>query len=123
MNGRGCARAGRRLPRGPGLIDRSDRTGPGAEIMATSQTVDSRSLYASAFTRMAWAFPFTALGLAVTFNFGGFGTDRFSVDLLPDVVGYILIASGANRLLDLHPRARGIRNLALILNYMAIPSL
>src|SRR5262249_52038837 len=46
---------------------------------------------------------------------------QFMIDLLPDFIGYLLIAAGANRLLGLHAKARGIRNLAMVLTFLALP--
>src|SRR5262249_56980528 len=46
---------------------------------------------------------------------------QFMIDLLPDFIGYLLIAAGANKLLGLHAKARGIRNLAMVLTFLSLP--
>ena len=74
--------------------------------------------FAAAFGRLFWAFLFLGVTVGPTVTVGG---DQFTIDLLPDFVGYLLIASAANRLLPLGPQARSIRNLALALNFLAIP--
>jgi hypothetical protein len=74
--------------------------------------------YAAAFGRLSWAFLFLGVTVGPTVTVGG---DQFAIDLLPDFVGYLLIASAANRLLPLGPQARSIRNLAWALNFLAIP--
>ncbi|HEY8504028.1 MAG TPA: hypothetical protein VIL46_05560, partial [Gemmataceae bacterium] len=47
--------------------------------------------------------------------------DVVMIDLLPDFVGYWLIALGANRLIGALPAARGVRNLALVLAFLSVP--
>jgi hypothetical protein len=74
--------------------------------------------FAAAFGRLFWAFLFLGVTVGPTVTVGG---DQFTIDLLPDFVGYLLIASAANRLLPLGPQARSIRNLALALNFLALP--
>src|SRR5207253_130932 len=34
---------------------------------------------------------------------------------------YLLLAAGANKLLELHAKARGIRNLAMVLTFLSLP--
>jgi tetratricopeptide (TPR) repeat protein len=74
--------------------------------------------YAAGFSRIFWAMPLLALTAGPLLQVG---QEQLLLDLLPDFVGYALIASGAGRLMRLHPRARGVRNLALLLNFLSIP--
>ena len=74
--------------------------------------------YASGFARMFWAFLFLGISFRLTWTLG---RQQFMIDLLPDFIGYLLIAAGANRLLGLHAKARGIRNLAMVLTFLALP--
>jgi hypothetical protein len=85
---------------------------------ATESPTDADLRYASGFGSMFWAFLFLGLSLRLTLTLG---RESFMIDLLPDFIGYLLIASGANRLLGLHPKARGIRNLAMVLTFLALP--
>jgi hypothetical protein len=48
--------------------------------------------------------------------------ESFLIDALPDFIGYLMIATAANRLVPLHRLARGVRNLALVLSYLTIPN-
>src|SRR5262249_13292485 len=74
--------------------------------------------HASGFARMFWAFLFLGIRFRLTWSVG---RQQFMIDLLPDFIGYLLIAAGANRLLGLHAQARGIRNLAMVLTFLALP--
>jgi hypothetical protein len=74
--------------------------------------------YAGAFSRMSWAFLFLGISIGPTITTG---SERFTIDLLPDFVGYLLIASAANRLLVLHAGFRSVRNLAFLLVFLALP--
>src|SRR5262249_54509201 len=74
--------------------------------------------YATGFARMFWAFLFLGISFRLTWTLG---RQQFMIDLLPDFIGYLLIAAGANRLLGLHAKARGIRNLAMVLTFLALP--
>jgi tetratricopeptide (TPR) repeat protein len=74
--------------------------------------------YAAAFSRMFWAMPFLALTAGPVLTIGN---EQLLIDLLPDFVGFALIASGAGRLMHLHAGARGVRNLALVLMYLSMP--
>jgi hypothetical protein len=67
---------------------------------------------ASAFRRMFWAFPFF-LDLRV-------GINEVHVDLLPDFVGWALIASALTWILPLAPIVAGLRTLAYWLVFLAI---
>ena len=71
------------------------------------------------FARMRYAFLFTGVTAGPIFTLG---IDQFTIDLLPDFIGYILFVWAANGLLGVHPRARSVRNLALALNFLAIPA-
>jgi hypothetical protein len=51
------------------------------------------------------------------------GQENFLIDVLPDFVGYLMIATAANRLVPFHRRARAARNLALLLTYLSIPTI
>src|SRR5262249_8445981 len=75
--------------------------------------------YASGFARMFWAFLFLGISFRLTWTLG---RQQFMIDLLPDFIGYLLIAAGANRLLGLHANARGNRNLAMVLTFLALPA-
>jgi hypothetical protein len=75
---------------------------------------------ASAFRQMGWAFLFLGISIGPSFRLGH---ENFLIDLLPDFIGYLLIATAANRLVPLHPRARGVRNLGLLLTYLSIPTI
>jgi hypothetical protein len=68
---------------------------------------------------MGWAFLFLGISIGPSFRLGN---ENFLIDLLPDFVGYLMIAAAANRLVLLHRRARGVRNLALLLAYLAVPT-
>jgi hypothetical protein len=72
-----------------------------------------------AFRRMGWAFLFLGISVGPSFRLGH---ENFLIDVLPDFVGYLMIATAANRLVPLHHRARGVRNLALLLVYLSIPT-
>jgi hypothetical protein len=74
--------------------------------------------YASGFRKMFWGFLFIGVSFRISITIGN---ERVAVDLLPDFIGYLLIAVGADRLLALHSSARWIRNLALLLSFLAIP--
>jgi hypothetical protein len=87
-------------------------------VHAIESPTDTEFRYASGFARMFWAFLFLGLSFRLTLTLG---RETFMIDLLPDFLGYLLIAAGAHRLLDLHPRARGIRNLAMLLTFLALP--
>src|SRR5215831_17724926 len=87
-------------------------------MLATELPDDAGRRYASGFARMFWAFLFLGISIRLTWTFG---RQQFMIDLLPDFIGYLLIAAGADRLLGLHPKARGIRNLALVLTFLAMP--
>jgi hypothetical protein len=50
------------------------------------------------------------------------GQEQFVIDVLPDFVGYWLIAINAQRLVPLHAGAKSVRNLALVLNFLSIPA-
>jgi hypothetical protein len=79
---------------------------------------DARERYAGGFSRLFWAFPFLAITIGPVVTLG---SERFVIDLLPDFLGYALMAAGAHRLARLHGGARSIRNLALLLNFLALP--
>ncbi|WDL95809.1 hypothetical protein [Alicyclobacillus sp. ALC3] len=66
----------------------------------------------SAFTWMFWAFIF----LLVNFYLQG-------INLLPDVVGYILLAVGANQLRQSHPRFQTVYVLCFPMMVLSIPNL
>jgi hypothetical protein len=71
------------------------------------------------FARMRWAFLFTGVTAGPVFTLG---MDQFAIDLLPDFIGYIVFVWAANGLLGVHPRVGTVRNLALALNFLAIPA-
>jgi hypothetical protein len=75
---------------------------------------------AGAFRRIGWAFLFLEISIGPNFRLG---QENFLIDLLPDFIGYLMIATAANRLVPFHPRARTVRNLALLLTYLAIPTI
>jgi hypothetical protein len=69
---------------------------------------------------MGWAFLFLAISIGPSFRLAN---ENFMIDLLPDFVGYLMIATAANRLIPVQHRARSIRNLALLLTYLSIPTI
>jgi hypothetical protein len=73
-----------------------------------------------AFRQIGWAFLF--LGISITVRYP-VGQEIFIIDLLPDFVGYLMIAAAANRLIVVHRRARVVRNLALLLAFLSIPTI
>jgi hypothetical protein len=75
---------------------------------------------AGAFRQIGWAFLFLEVSIGPTFRLGH---ESFLIDVLPDFVGYLMIATAANRLVPLDRRARGVRNLALVLAYLSIPTI
>jgi hypothetical protein len=75
---------------------------------------------AGAFRRIGWAFLFLGISIGPSIRQGD---ESFLIDVLPDFIGYLMIATAANRLVPLHPRARGVRNLALLLTYLTIPTI
>jgi hypothetical protein len=72
-----------------------------------------------AFRQAGWAFLFLGLTVGPAVRLGN---ENFVFDLLPDFVGYLMIAAAANRLVVVHRRARAVRNLALVSAFLAIPS-
>ena len=86
-----------------------------ADVPSTTQTFP-----AGAFRRMGWAFLFLGISVGPSFRLGH---ESFLIDVLPDFIGYLLIATAANRLIPLHHRARAVRNLALFLAYWSIPTI
>jgi hypothetical protein len=75
---------------------------------------------AGAFRQVGWAFLFLGISIGPTYRMG---QETFVIDLLPDFVGYLMIATAANRLVPLHRGARAVRNLALLLTYLSIPTI
>jgi hypothetical protein len=75
---------------------------------------------AGAFRQIGWAFLFLGISVGPSFRLGH---ESFLIDVLPDFIGYLMIATAANRLVPLHRRARGVRNLALFLSYLTIPTI
>jgi hypothetical protein len=80
----------------------------------------TRTFPAGAFRQIGWAFLFLGISIGPSFRLG---QENFLIDVLPDFIGYLMIATAANRLVPLHRRARGVRNLALVLSYLAIPTI
>jgi tetratricopeptide (TPR) repeat protein len=87
-------------------------------MAANKEGFHPSEVYASGFSRIFWAMPFLAVTAGPMISIG---KEQIIIDLLPDWLGFALIASGAGRLMALHPRARTVRNLALMLNFLAIP--
>ena len=88
--------------------------------MATPEMPEStHTIPAGAFTQMGWAFLFIGLTLGPSIRLG---QESFTIDLLPDFIGYLLIATAANRLLPLCRQARGVRNLAMLLTFLSVPA-
>jgi hypothetical protein len=75
---------------------------------------------AGAFRQIGWAFLFLGISIGPGFRLGH---ESFLIDALPDFIGYLMIATAANRLVPLHRPARGVRNLALFLSYLSIPTI
>jgi hypothetical protein len=73
-----------------------------------------------AFRQIGWAFVFLGISIGPSFRLGN---ENFMIDLLPDFIGYLMIATAANRLISIHRRARGVRNLALLQTYLSIPTI
>jgi hypothetical protein len=73
---------------------------------------------AAGFSRILWAMPLLALTAGPVISVG---KEQIIIDCLPDWLGFALIAAGAGRLMAIHPRAAMVRNLALVLNFLAIP--
>ncbi|MEM1180170.1 MAG: hypothetical protein AAGM22_17645 [Acidobacteriota bacterium] len=67
---------------------------------------------AAAFCRMFWAFIF--------FLDFRFGVNRVHIDLLPDFVGWLMMASALTTILDLAPRVEDIRRLAYGLSFLSL---
>jgi hypothetical protein len=89
--------------------------------MATlDATRTTRPFPAGTFQQMGWAFLFLGISIGPSLRLG---QESFLIDVLPDFIGYLMIASAANRLVALHRRARGVRNLALFLSYLTIPTI
>src|SRR5262249_33465679 len=92
----------------------------GGSPMATLETpASTHSIPAGAFTQMGWAFLFIGLTLGPSIRLG---QESFTIDLLPDFIGYPLIATAANRLLPLCRQARSVRNLAMFLTFLSVPA-
>jgi hypothetical protein len=75
---------------------------------------------AGAFRQIGWSFLFLGISIGPSFRLGH---ESFLIDVLPDFIGYLMIATAANRLVPLHRQARGVRNLALFLSYLTIPTI
>src|SRR6516162_4923791 len=73
-----------------------------------------------AFRQIGWACLFLEITIGPSLRLGH---ENFLIDVLPDFIGYLMIATAANRLISLHRRARGVRNLALLLSYLTIPTI
>src|SRR5262249_11200661 len=67
-----------------------------------------------------WAFLFLGISIGPSVRLG---PENFLIDVLPDFIGYLMIATAANRLVPFHRRARTVRNLALLLTYLTIPTI
>src|SRR5262245_10208135 len=80
----------------------------------------TRTFPAGAFRQIGWAFLFIGISIGPSFRLGH---ESFLIDVLPDFIGYLMIATAANRLVPLHRRARGVRNLALFLSYLTVPTI
>jgi hypothetical protein len=89
-------------------------------MTAADVPLTTRTYPAGAFRRMGWAFLFLGISVGPSFRLGH---ESFLIDVLPDFIGYLLIATAANRLVPLHRRARAARNLALFLAYWSIPTI
>ena len=81
--------------------------------------VVTRDLSAGVFRQMAWAFVFLGISIGPSIRVG---RENFLFDVLPDFIGYLLVATAANVLLPFHHRARYVRNLSLFLMYFSIPA-
>jgi len=73
-----------------------------------------------AFRQIGWAFLFILISVGIPYRDGD---QVFSFDLLPDFIGYLMIATAADRLIVVHRRARLVRNLALLLTFLSIPTI
>lgn len=67
---------------------------------------------ARAFGHMFWAFIFF-FDLRLT-------VDNLSIDILPDFIGWTMMATALTWILDLSPRVRGLRGLAILLAILAL---
>jgi hypothetical protein len=89
-------------------------------MVTVNQPGTAQALPAGNFRRMGWAFLFLGISIGPIFRLGH---ESFLIDVLPDCVGYLMIATAANRLLPLHRRARSVRDLALLLTYLTMPTI
>lgn len=80
--------------------------------MDIDQNVIPTERCASAFGRMFWGYLFF-----IDFHVG---INNVHVDLLPDFVGWLLIASALSAIVDLSPKVAGIRTLALWLVVLSL---
>jgi len=80
--------------------------------MDINEDVMSSEQCASAFGRIFWAFLFF-LDFRVGFN-------NMHVDILPDFIGWIMIATALTAIIDLSPRVAGIRTLANWLIFLSL---
>jgi hypothetical protein len=88
--------------------------------MATLDAPGTRRTFPyGTFRKIGWAFLFLGISIGPSFRLG---QENFLIDLLPDFVGYLMIATAANRFVPFIRRARGVRNLALLLTYLSIPT-
>src|SRR5215471_15796117 len=93
----------------------------GDPTMATLDApITTRTFPAGAFRQMGWAFLFLGISIGPSFRLG---PENFLIDVLPDFIGYLMIATAANRLVPFHRRGRTVRNLALLLTYLTIPTI
>jgi hypothetical protein len=101
--------------------DAKDSRLDGDATMATLHAPTTTLTFPSgAFRQMGWAFLFLGISVGPSFRLG---QENFLIDVLPDFVGYLMIATAANRLVPFHRRARAVRNLALLLTYLTIPTI
>jgi hypothetical protein len=80
--------------------------------MDIDSNVISTERCASAFGRMFWGYLFF-----IDFHVG---INNVHVDLLPDFVGWLLIASALATIVDLSPKVAGLRNLAFWLVFLSL---
>ena len=48
------------------------------------------------------------------------GVNNVHIDVLPDIIGWLLIGSALGWIVDVHPSIRGIRTLAYVLGFLAL---
>lgn len=77
-------------------------------------------IYARAFTRCFWGLLFIGITAGPIIPLVRDAQEAVRIDILPDWIGYLLLAQAAHLLLPMHPRAARIRLLALALVFLSM---